>query len=1395
MKARIVLPVFALVLLGFFCSTLCWSRQVVTDEDKSWAKNTIAQEETLQGTTTPNSLAILYFTNKTQWKRLDLLQKGLTLMLITDLSAIPDFQLVERVKIQALLDEMDLSDKAIFSPSHRARIGKLLGARHIVGGKILERATDQFRFDSRLLEIQAENIIANPQSQGTLLKELFQMEKKLLFEIIEELNIVLTDEQRTQLEKPVTFDIMALLHLFEGLILCDLEDYSKAVEKIQLALQRDPDFLLAKEFLADIYLNFLKPAAGNAPAPDQFDPRLFRGANHLGDPFDRSAIIDDDQDGFPAGPEDCDDTNPAINIGAIEICDAVDNNCDGLVDEGFDNDGDGFASCFECDDINPAINPGALEICNAVDDNCDGIVDEGFDLDGDGFASCFECDDINPTINPSAIDICNGVDDNCDGRVDEGFDLDGDGFASCFECDDGNPTVNPATAEICNGIDDDCDGLADEGFDNDGDGYASCFDSDNNNPNVNPGAPELCNGIDDNSNGQVDEGFDSDGDGFASCFECNDNNPAIHPGATETCNGIDDNCNGNIDEGFDDDGDTYASCFECDDTNANINPGVLETCNGVDDNCNGIIDEGMDADGDGFTSCTECDDSNAAIFPGAIEACNGVDDDCNGVIDEGFDGDGDGYASCFDCNDGNDTVHPGAQEACNGIDDSCNGQTDEGLDGDGDGFAFCFECDDSNASIFPGAVELCNGLDDNCDGVMDDWLDSDGDTYSQCQECDDTNPNINPGALETCNGVDDNCSGQIDEGFDGDGDGFATCFECDDNNINIFPGAAELCNNLDDNCNGQVDEGFDGDGDGFASCNDCNDGDASIFPGAPEACNNIDDNCDGVIDDFLDGDNDGFANCQECDDTNPAVYPGATEACNTIDDNCDGQIDEGFDSDGDGFIVCVDDCDDGDASINPLAMELCDTIDNNCDGTVDEGACTDYPDGTPPLIVDLQSIIMAQQNYLTDPNLAVQVDSGYYKPGLFSSSAGAGYLNWGYEWTPTTGVPNPYQPGLQMIGMVNGNVELLTDTASLNAINNDAFLAYTVQVEEDRLNRTILDMHRLEAQGNLLLTINDALTSGDIRTRDDLLLQQADAQSGRVLMDHDGNWIRVQQYILRPDNTTIQVLNVNLRGGGEHAGLSCMDFTTTLNSSFPITSDLRALPWSDWLHTRGPQMPTGQGEADWRYISSNNDSLAGMSIRLTSPSGDYLLESRLFGASTTWINGSGQPITSETLELSFNGHVGNFTYTTDWQNAPRDEYWLFSDTNFQLSQQSTHPAPFYYMQRTGPFHDNPALDQVSPLVTAQFFVVGDGHISPDPSSGIQGNQGVSQNDYSNIGFTDIWDALRVNESDESASWIGQNNLEMLFTKASLSGPTPSINLVYIPMSRMVWNPSRSLPTP
>jgi len=211
-------------------------------------------------------------------------------------------------------------------------------------------------------------------------------------------------------------------------------------------------------------------------------------AGYSGEPGDYRLVItqgfcgDGDGDGYQGevcGGLDCDDSDPAINPDAIEVCDdGVDNNCNGDVDYEdiacacYDDDEDGFGAVecggLDCDDGDPTINPDAVEICDATDHDCSGDPYDK-DADGDGYVdeACggLDCDDSDIGVRPGVNEGCDGIDTDCDGFLGElEFDDDGDGVTECDgDCNDLDFQTYPGAQELCDLRDNDCDGSADEG--------------------------------------------------------------------------------------------------------------------------------------------------------------------------------------------------------------------------------------------------------------------------------------------------------------------------------------------------------------------------------------------------------------------------------------------------------------------------------------------------------------------------------------------------------------------------------------------------------------------------------------------------------------------------------------------------------------------------------------------------------------------------------------------------------------------------------------------------------------------------------------------------------------------------------------------------------------------
>jgi hypothetical protein len=205
---------------------------------------------------------------------------------------------------------------------------------------------------------------------------------------------------------------------------------------------------------------------------------------------------DADGDGDPAaaaGGTDCDDGDPSRSGAALEVCNRIDDDCDGIEDDveplpeawpDTDEDGYGdaqaepFLGCYpppgyvlehtDCDDSDGSAHPGAPELWyDGADQACDGGDD--YDQDGDTFraedSGGDDCDDTDPDRHPGVPEIWyDGLDQDCDGNDD---DQDGDGDPGGplgTDCDDLNAALGPSVPELDDGLDQDCDSYVDEGL-------------------------------------------------------------------------------------------------------------------------------------------------------------------------------------------------------------------------------------------------------------------------------------------------------------------------------------------------------------------------------------------------------------------------------------------------------------------------------------------------------------------------------------------------------------------------------------------------------------------------------------------------------------------------------------------------------------------------------------------------------------------------------------------------------------------------------------------------------------------------------------------------------------------------------------------------------------------
>ena len=217
-------------------------------ELRSAAKAAIAQEATLsRQPVTENAVAVFPFRYVGTNPDLAPIGRGLTQLMITDLAKVSRLKLLEREQVQALVDEMALTESGKVDPANGARSGRMLRASRVLQGSVQDvPARSQIRLDAAMVNATDANVVATG-SASDQLQQLFTMEKQVLAGIIQQMGITLSPaEQRALSERP-TADLQAFLAFSRGLEAEDRGDWKGAADNFGAAAARDPNFRAARD--------------------------------------------------------------------------------------------------------------------------------------------------------------------------------------------------------------------------------------------------------------------------------------------------------------------------------------------------------------------------------------------------------------------------------------------------------------------------------------------------------------------------------------------------------------------------------------------------------------------------------------------------------------------------------------------------------------------------------------------------------------------------------------------------------------------------------------------------------------------------------------------------------------------------------------------------------------------------------------------------------------------------------------------------------------------------------------------------------------------------------------------------------------------------------------------
>lgn len=215
-------------------------------------RRAMEREEQLTGAPpSDRAVAVFPFLFAAENEELQPLGRALAQMLATDLAQPERITVLERVQIQALMDELELMDAGMVDAETAARSGYLVGAGQIVQGRI-QGTDEELQLDAAVLRVQAPRTAnRQPVSVEDEAARLFDMEKELAFEVFDAMGIDLTPAERERVNQRWTENLQAVLAYGMGLEASDRGNYAEAAEHFAEAARLDPGFVAARQEAED----------------------------------------------------------------------------------------------------------------------------------------------------------------------------------------------------------------------------------------------------------------------------------------------------------------------------------------------------------------------------------------------------------------------------------------------------------------------------------------------------------------------------------------------------------------------------------------------------------------------------------------------------------------------------------------------------------------------------------------------------------------------------------------------------------------------------------------------------------------------------------------------------------------------------------------------------------------------------------------------------------------------------------------------------------------------------------------------------------------------------------------------------------------------------------------